>query len=61
MQYGNNNRNDAEFSVNHIRRHMLLVSLIPGSENFDHLVKVAFIRQLHFKVSPFVTNKCNKW
>ena len=36
---------------------MLLVSLIPGSEYFDHLVKVTFIRQLHFKVLPFVTNK----
>ena len=31
---------------------MLLVSLFPGSENFDYLVKVTFIKQLLLKTCP---------
>lgn len=54
-------RNDiVSFSVNHIRRHRLLVCSIIGEVHFIHLIKVAFFfRFLHCEAAifPFVVNK----
>lgn len=46
-----------EFSVNHISRHMLLVNSVLASDNFDHFIKVTFVRRLHFKVLPIIINQ----
>lgn len=49
MHFGKNTTSES-FSVHHSRRHRMLIHLVPGDLNFDHLEKVVPTRLVHCTV-----------